>query len=896
MFVAMLGCGGDGTVSGDVAAIIPESSFLMLDADGDSYPLRATVYDGTGGVLDLPIRWELEDADIVAIADDRVSSLGTVGYTFATGVIGETRSRRVLVYTVRPATTALLVGDGQLVGDPEAVDDPTSIDLGMQFRVALRDIDAPAPGSLLLSRQTAPISGRVVSSTEIPDGAEVVYELVSFDDLFAEIDFEIEGPLDELSTEPIPGMATEALEFAFGPLECESSSESFDMTAQPIDIELIKSLDARLAARKSASGGIERLHLEVLGSFGVDARIGLQVPDPFTAEVKCELGLTPIPLPLPPIIPVSPSLEPGIGLDLTGTSSGTAVSIGATASLRADIRLGLMYTPATGLQPFKEVDLVDTPPELTFQLPDPSRIQLGVTAFTHAFAKLGVGLTFLPSVKLDIAQLRAGLQTQLTASLPDAQLTDPTRAAGYDAALIGDVGPGEHVTKLIRFLGLTDSLDLTYRTPPFVLAESPRGSFTVEPAAVAVGETVVGTVTLTGGSEEFLGFYNVDEVQIYRVAGGMGTLVGTVPSEVGQSVFNWSWTPSDTDVGSHTFAAMVVSDLLPGVPMEVENASARTVAVGTDIPPPAAGQVLFGSQSSPFDLWVMNADGSDQRLLATASSRSIDHPAWSPDGSMVAFSTGGSTSERIYVVDVDGTMRVPLTAGPSDTGPTWLPDGSEILFRRYIAATGENLLMAVDLDGVERVVADGAGNGRHIFVSPDGTQVVFVTTPTFEPNCTFAIAPVSGGTATCIGYGNTNPAAGAPVLWSSIGLLVQGSYYDATTMTNESGIYAWSTSGAGGTLLHAHSGYNWAPTGHTVAALDDPPDGASDLVFVAPDGSTTTIWPDCNCTAIIAPDASRVIARQSGNLYLVDVSGASMMPLPMPPDGARLYLYSEVWR
>src|SRR6187551_121747 len=60
-------------------------------------------------------------------------------------------------------------------------------------------------------------------------------------------------------------------------------------------------------------------------------------------------------------------------------------------------------------------------------------------------------------------------------------------------------------------------------------------------------------------------------------------------------------------------------------------------------------------------------------------------PAWSPDGSKIAYgsSTGASASE-IYAMNADGSGQTNLTNDPADdSSPAWSPDGSQIAFSRF---------------------------------------------------------------------------------------------------------------------------------------------------------------------------------------------------------------------
>lgn len=72
-----------------------------------------------------------------------------------------------------------------------------------------------------------------------------------------------------------------------------------------------------------------------------------------------------------------------------------------------------------------------------------------------------------------------------------------------------------------------------------------------------------------------------------------------------------------------------------------------------------------------YDIWVMNADGTDARPL-TDGSVSLRDPAWSPDGSAIAYTE--SQSQRVMIMNADGSDPRSLTdAGFRACCPAWLP-------------------------------------------------------------------------------------------------------------------------------------------------------------------------------------------------------------------------------
>jgi TolB protein len=97
-----------------------------------------------------------------------------------------------------------------------------------------------------------------------------------------------------------------------------------------------------------------------------------------------------------------------------------------------------------------------------------------------------------------------------------------------------------------------------------------------------------------------------------------------------------------------------------------------------------------------YEIYAMDADGSGVRRLIR-SPGSDGHPAWSPDGRRIAFSSqrassgNGDLGDRIYVMDADGSGQRQLTQ-TFGKYPDWSPDGRQIVF------TGDRLY-TVNVDG-----------------------------------------------------------------------------------------------------------------------------------------------------------------------------------------------------
>ncbi len=136
-------------------------------------------------------------------------------------------------------------------------------------------------------------------------------------------------------------------------------------------------------------------------------------------------------------------------------------------------------------------------------------------------------------------------------------------------------------------------------------------------------------------------------------------------------------------------------------------------------------------KSGQADLIVMDADGSNQRVLvAGAGQGNALHAAWSPDGTHVAFNGTGS-GPGIYTVNVDGTglSRIVATAAAAGTlawSPAASPDGAaKIVF----TSGDEDLWLAnVDGSGLRNLTGTSARGEFDPTWSPDGAHIAAVRT------------------------------------------------------------------------------------------------------------------------------------------------------------------------
>jgi Tol biopolymer transport system component len=159
---------------------------------------------------------------------------------------------------------------------------------------------------------------------------------------------------------------------------------------------------------------------------------------------------------------------------------------------------------------------------------------------------------------------------------------------------------------------------------------------------------------------------------------------------------------------------------------------------GPDIQPawsPDGGQIAFVKQN--FDgtsaIWVMNADGSGQLQLTDEATINV-HPNWSPDGSRIAFASSRAGSFDIFTIAPDGSnpTRLTFTATQQEDNPNWSPDGLRLVFDNCVSATYpcpgspnyEIFSMRADGSGRQRLTNDPSIDWNAAW-SPDGTEIVF---------------------------------------------------------------------------------------------------------------------------------------------------------------------------
>ena len=115
----------------------------------------------------------------------------------------------------------------------------------------------------------------------------------------------------------------------------------------------------------------------------------------------------------------------------------------------------------------------------------------------------------------------------------------------------------------------------------------------------------------------------------------------------------------------------------------------------------------YGTAGSSFEVFTMNADGTNRKQLTNALGTD-SNPSWSADGSQILFDSeregGGFENSDIFVMNASGDAEMILTAPlPNDSNPVFSPDGQKIAFQSFRDGNHEIYVMNADGSGLARL-------------------------------------------------------------------------------------------------------------------------------------------------------------------------------------------------
>jgi Tol biopolymer transport system component/imidazolonepropionase-like amidohydrolase len=125
-------------------------------------------------------------------------------------------------------------------------------------------------------------------------------------------------------------------------------------------------------------------------------------------------------------------------------------------------------------------------------------------------------------------------------------------------------------------------------------------------------------------------------------------------------------------------------------------------------------------------LWLMPADGGPARRILD-DGYDAHAPAWSPDGTRLAFQAYYRDTWHVWTMRADGSELTQVTSGPfDDREPSWSPDAQRLAFSSDRSGSYDVWTVALASGAVSAVTTNPANDSMPAW-SPDGREIAFVS-------------------------------------------------------------------------------------------------------------------------------------------------------------------------
>lgn len=269
----------------------------------------------------------------------------------------------------------------------------------------------------------------------------------------------------------------------------------------------------------------------------------------------------------------------------------------------------------------------------------------------------------------------------------------------------------------------------------------------------------------------------------------------------------WTWRSPSTLVVALTAVVVVGLGAAGTLALLHPAAPPQQIRVPADLPA-AAGHTWPGRLTYA----VQTADGLTIHILAPGSGQPQalvpgHSPAWSPDGTRIAFVSERTGAAQVYRISATGQALTQLTQGSeAKSDPAWSPQGGSIAFLAH--AGEETVLQLVDALGTTTKDLSGpdARQVEYFSWAPDGLELLFDSATDSGREIWRVLADGSGLSR----FANVN---GREPSWSPNGQRI--------VFTSEDGIYVADRDGTNLKRLTAFSGARpaWSPDGRRILFL-----------------------------------------------------------------------------
>jgi Tol biopolymer transport system component len=307
--------------------------------------------------------------------------------------------------------------------------------------------------------------------------------------------------------------------------------------------------------------------------------------------------------------------------------------------------------------------------------------------------------------------------------------------------------------------------------------------------------------------------------------------------------------------GSHE---LLLAEMDPGCgPQEPNPQTANVTAngsVGVDfhVACPITGVegriAFYSDRDGDWEIFVMNADGTNPRQLTANAIFGNVHPAWSPDGTRIAFvgtrqdPVSGVFHDEILIIDGDGSNEIAITNHPLyDTSPGW-SSSNRIVFQTNRDHPEARPYDDIFPDEIYTIAPDGTDPQRvttndrddaHPDWSPDGQTIVYSSEVSSGNYDILTIRPDGSGIVNLTNH----PASDWRPAWSPDGTRI-------AFHSNRDGnfeIYVMNADGTSVRRLTDHPGDDfhpsWSPDSRMIAFQSRRAGGDFDIYIMQADGT-----------------------------------------------------------
>ncbi len=243
-----------------------------------------------------------------------------------------------------------------------------------------------------------------------------------------------------------------------------------------------------------------------------------------------------------------------------------------------------------------------------------------------------------------------------------------------------------------------------------------------------------------------------------------------------------------------------------------------------------------GGSETVSNLAAMPMNGQPTVQL-TAQNNLLQQPSWAPDGRQIAVTSSGGTSQILLVrTDAASVTALPIAATLSKvTDPDWSPDGRMIVFTGE-TSDGNSDIYVINADGTNQRQLTNAPTADHSPIwSPDGMLIVFISERDGNPEL-YSMSSADGSSPKRL---TTSMGAEQDAVFSPDGQRIA---FAAGVSTEIDTTELFSVRTDGTDLMqytvdngHAYSP-TWSPDGQMIAFVSDRMTGNADIWLIEAGG------------------------------------------------------------